>query len=184
MLDISFWLRFPLLLRHPDFVAAALEECKAAIQNTEVRLSQWKQRFEALSSSPSTSLEDLSVCAEEFAALSGWIDKETMLVLGRTISYSYTLVKRTWMGIVKIEDFDRLAGLNQILRAAAERCRSDSQRVKGEEKVAVQKLGSLVEKTLRDIKKRVEALFPGELAKLEKTDSGNIVGLAGVRVQV
>ena len=184
MLDISFWLRFPLLLRHPDFVVAALEECKAAIQNTEVRLSQWKQRFEALSSNPSTSLDDLSLCAEEFAVLSGWIDQETMRVLGRSISFSYTLVKRTWMGILEIEDFDRLAGLSQILRAAGERCRSDSLRVKGEEKAAVQRLGTLVEKALRDIKKRVETLFPGELAKLEKTDKGDIAALTGVRVQV
>ncbi len=184
MLDISFWLRFPLLLKHPDFVSAALEECKAAIQNTEVRLAQWKQRFISLSTNPATSLEDLSLCSQEFIALSDWIDKETMRVLSRTIRYSYTIVKSTWKGIIEIEDLDRLAGLHQILRAAAEKCRSDVQRVKGEEKTAVQKLGSLVEKALKDIKKRVETLFPGELDKLEKKTTSNVATLTGVQVQV
>lgn len=184
MLDISFWLRFPLLFRHSEFVTAALEECKAAIHNTEIRLAQWKQRFEALSTDSSTSLEDLGLCAQEFSALSGWIETETLRVLCRTLSFSYSIVKSTWTGIAAIEDFDRLAGLHQILRAAAEKCRNDVTKVKGEAKSSIQRLTTLVEKVLRDIKKRVEALFPGELAKLSELDPEERGELSSVRVQV
>ena len=184
MLDISFWLRFPLLLRHSDFVTAALEECKAAIRNTEVRLSQWKQRFETLSRDPATVMEDLNLCAQEFTALSGWIEKETLRVLSRTISFSYSIVKSTWKRISEIEDVDRLVGLYQILRIAVEKCRTDQQKVTGDTKHAIHRFNTLVEKTLKEVKKQIETLFPGELAKLEAAGSEQQKTLAGARVQV
>jgi len=168
MLDIYFWLRFPMLLQHPAFVAAALEECRAAIQNTEVRLTTWKGRFEAASQSPNSTLEDLNECAEEFTKLAQWIDQETLRVLTRTLSYSYTIVKSTWAEVLKVESFDRLAGLYVLLKTAAGHCLQDMKKVGGEEKEAMKRLWSLLEKVLRCIKKRVEELFPGELPRLDE----------------
>lgn len=184
MLDIYFWLRFPLLLQHPAFVAAALEECRAAIQNTEVRLSTWKARFEATSQNPNSTLEDLNECASEFAKLAQWIDRETLRVLGRSLSYSYSIVKTAWAEVLKIESFDRLAGLHVLLKTAAAHCTQDMKKVTGEEKDALRRLLTLVERVLRCIKKRVEELFPGEVPALEQQSEVEKETHTSVKAQV
>jgi hypothetical protein len=184
MLDIYFWLRFPLLLQHPAFVAAALEECRAAIQNTEVRLTTWKGRFEAASQNPDSTLEDLNECAEEFTKLAQWIEQETLRVLTRTLSYSYTIVKSTWAEVLKVESFDRLAGLYILLKTASGHCLQDMKKLGGEEREAMKRLWSLVEKALRCIKKRVEELFPEELPHLEERAVADRETDTSVKVQV
>ena len=89
-------------------------------------------------------------------------------MLGRTLAFSYTIVKSTWGEALKTESFDRLAGLYIILKAASEHSRQDLSKVASPEREALHKLLSLVTKVLVCIRKRVEELFPGDLGKLEE----------------
>ena len=144
MLDISFWLRFPLLLNHPDFVAAALEECRAAIrvtarQNSELRLDEWKRRFTALAQNPESTVRDLEECTEDFHRLQNWVDTETMRVLMRSLTFSYSTVRMAYKELQKAESFERIAGLHRILTTASERCKEDKTKVRGAEYSALHK---------------------------------------------
>src|SRR5574343_250296 len=108
MLDISFWLRFPLLLNHPAFVAAALEECKVTIrvsprQSSELRLEEWKHRFRALAEDPESTVKDLKDCTEDFHRIKNSVDAETMRVLLRSLSFSYSTVRNAYKELHKTE---------------------------------------------------------------------------------
>ena len=131
----------------------------------------------AVSENPNSSLEDLTECGDEFTALAAWIEKETLKVLARTLTYSQSIVKNTWGEVMKIESFDRLAGLHVMLRTASERSKTDLQKVQGPEKDSLHRLSVMIDKVLRCIRKRVESLFPGEVARLDgpKSPSSDVL---------